>query len=177
MTTLAHHSQVLTTSWSMEAGRRRKNHTRYENYAFLPAAHDMRLLSQQRSQPLMAKVILLHQQQTLQHQPQPLQPIPSHSSHGHQTCPILLPMTKRGQPSTMYLLNRRKNTAICRCSISMPVSGCLRTVARPRSRLVAAAFELPTRNNNTLAIVAARLLRYGETTRAIHSTPTSAMTM
>jgi tetratricopeptide (TPR) repeat protein len=35
------------------------------------------------------------------------------------------------------------------------------------ARMVSAALELPTRNNNTLAIVAARLLRYGEADRAI----------
>jgi hypothetical protein len=35
------------------------------------------------------------------------------------------------------------------------------------ARMAAAALELPTRNNNTLAIVAARLLRYGEADRAI----------
>ncbi len=35
------------------------------------------------------------------------------------------------------------------------------------ARMAAAALELPTRNNNTLAIVAARLLRYGEPDRSI----------
>ena len=35
------------------------------------------------------------------------------------------------------------------------------------ARMVAAALELPTRNNNTLAIVAARLLRYGEVDRSV----------
>jgi hypothetical protein len=35
------------------------------------------------------------------------------------------------------------------------------------ARMAAAALELPTRNNNTLAIVAARLLRYGEADRSI----------
>jgi hypothetical protein len=35
------------------------------------------------------------------------------------------------------------------------------------ARMAAAALELPTRNNDTLAIVAARLIRYGEIDRAI----------
>jgi hypothetical protein len=35
------------------------------------------------------------------------------------------------------------------------------------ARMAAAALELPTRNNDTLAIVAARLMRYGEVDRAI----------
>ena len=48
-----------------------------------------------------------------------------------------------------------------------PTGRSARAAARRRCQLVLSALELPTRNNQTLSIVADRLMRYGEIDRAI----------